>query len=348
MRILYGVQTTGHGHIVRARTIIDKLRALGHEIDTLFSGPPKTSWETEPFQPYVVRRGLTFVTDHGRLRVFKTAMQVNLVRFIRDIFGHKPTDYDLVITDYEPITSRVARLRGIPCVGVGHLYAYAFDAPIYGRNPFNCWIMKNFAPAKYPLGLHWHHFDQPILPPTIPPDVVPAERVVDNKILVYMSFENVEAVKAYLRGFGDHEFFIYCKVDAPSDEDNLRLRPFSREGFVRDLGECSGVIANAGFSLASEALHLGKKLLLKPVRGQTEQESNALALRELDLGEVIHRLDPEAARRWLARPPIEPMNYPNVMDRAIEWIDRGRWDTYPELARSLWARPETAASRPAR
>lgn len=45
-----------------------------------------------------------------------------------------------------------------------------------------------------------------------------------------------------------------------------------------DLTDCSGVIANAGFARSSESLYLGKKLLVKPLEGQLEQESNGLAL----------------------------------------------------------------------
>ena len=37
MRILYGVQGTGHGHISRARVILPKLREFA-EVDVLISG----------------------------------------------------------------------------------------------------------------------------------------------------------------------------------------------------------------------------------------------------------------------------------------------------------------------
>jgi UDP:flavonoid glycosyltransferase YjiC (YdhE family) len=39
MRILYGVQTTGHGHLVRSTPIIRQLRERGHRVDVLPSGP---------------------------------------------------------------------------------------------------------------------------------------------------------------------------------------------------------------------------------------------------------------------------------------------------------------------
>ena len=67
----------------------------------------------------------------------------------------------------------------------------------------------------------------------------------------------------------------------------MALRPLNREAFVTDLIGCRGVIANTGFTFISEALHLGRKILTKPLTQQTEQESNALALRRLGLATVV-------------------------------------------------------------
>jgi uncharacterized protein (TIGR00661 family) len=53
------------------------------------------------------------------------------------------------------------------------------------------------------------------------------------------------------------------------------------EGFLHDLARCKGVIATAGFTLITESLHLGKPYLALPMRGQFEQELNALLLAEL-------------------------------------------------------------------
>jgi uncharacterized protein (TIGR00661 family) len=44
------------------------------------------------------------------------------------------------------------------------------------------------------------------------------------------------------------------------------------------------VICGAGFELAGESLQLGKKLLVKPLKGQFEQLSNALALEKASTG----------------------------------------------------------------
>ena len=38
MKILYGIQCNGNGHITRSLKVISKLKRLGHEVDILLSG----------------------------------------------------------------------------------------------------------------------------------------------------------------------------------------------------------------------------------------------------------------------------------------------------------------------
>ena len=98
-----------------------------------------------------------------------------------------------------------------------------------------------------------------------------------------------------------HHFFIYGSrgVAKAADRGHIHLRPFSRQGFLTDLSRCSGVVCNAGFELVSEALHIGKKVLVKPLQGQLEQLSNALAISRLKIGDVMSRLDPQQIEQWL-------------------------------------------------
>ena len=52
MRILYGVQTTGRGHLTRARPMVAALKARGHDVHILFSGPPlDPEWLDPVFTP---------------------------------------------------------------------------------------------------------------------------------------------------------------------------------------------------------------------------------------------------------------------------------------------------------
>lgn len=339
MNILYGVQTTGHGHFIRSSTMIKKLKERGHNVFTLLSGPKlKEGWDLSVFEPYSFHKGLTFISQKGKIKIAKTAKQLDFIKFYKDVISYKDFEHiDLVITDYEPITARIAKLRKIPSIGIGHMFAFSYKVPVATFNPFAYIIMRWFAPVDYPIGLHWYHYGHPILPPTIPEDVKPAGDVQEDKILVYLGFEDVEEIKACLAPLKSHHFYVYSRLDQPVDEGHIHIRPFSREGFQKDLRECSGVIANAGFSLASEALHLGKKLLLKPLKGQIEQSCNALALLRLELGSVMDKLDTKAIEEWLTFPSIAPMNYSNVVEPFLDWVEGGNWKNTDDLVRNTWA-----------
>jgi uncharacterized protein (TIGR00661 family) len=338
MNILYGVQATGNGHICRSQEVINALKALGHQVRVLFSGRQGAFLpQMEGFEPFETFRGLTFVTLRGKVRLFKTAVQLNLYRFYKDIHCYTANGIDLIISDYEPISARIARRKGIPSIGIGHQYAFLHNIPITATNPATYWIMNHFAPVDHPVGLHWHHFGHPILPPIVSAGLTPDEKSIETKILVYLPFEHPQDIRRLLQGFSTHQFYIYATLHQPVDEGHLRWRPFCRWGFLNDLKDCSGVISNAGFELASEALQLGKKILVKPLAGQMEQASNALAMRKLDIGRVMNRLDRRQLADWLPMPSKPSIGYPDTARLLALWVESGRWEDIEGLARLAWA-----------
>jgi uncharacterized protein (TIGR00661 family) len=342
MKILYGVQTTGNGHISRAREVIRELKRLGHNVQVLLSGrEPAMQTELEDFEPYRIFKGLTFWTLRGKLKIFRTALRLNLFQFYHDIASFDGRGYDLVVTDFEPISARIARRKLIPSIGVGHQYAFMHDIPKVGDNPLSRFVINNFAPADHPVGLHWHHFSCPILPPIVPSKISNNHNEIGNKILVYLPFEQLQEVLALLKPFQGYEFFIYHLLTKAKDSANIHLRPYSRAGFLNDLIECNGVISNAGFELTSEALYLGKKILVKPLSGQMEQLSNALAVTLLKLGMTMTRLNHCSVAQFLELPSRAPIKFPNVARMIAEWIERSHWEDVEGLARMAWQQTVT-------
>ncbi|NTW51945.1 MAG: hypothetical protein HGB22_05105 [Chlorobiaceae bacterium] len=339
MKILFGVQGTGNGHISRSRELVRKLREEGHDLHVIISGRKEEELrEIEVFAPYTVLKGLTLATRRGRMNYIDTMIQLDLIRLTTDVLTLDTSGVDLVITDFEPVTAMAARMRGLVSMGFGHQYAFPFNIPIARGNVFEKYMLLNFAPARYNAGLHWHHFGQPIFPPVIPESLYRAARPVEEpgKILVYLPFEEVDDVEEFLRPYDAYRFFVYGKVTEDRDDGHLFFRSYSREGFLRDLMECGGVVCNAGFELPGEALHLGKKLLLRPLDGQIEQESNAMAMVELEYGMSMHHLDQEVLKEWLGRPGGKPLNYSRTVDYIAEWIASGRWDDLQTFSDAAW------------
>jgi uncharacterized protein (TIGR00661 family) len=339
MKILFGVQGTGNGHISRSRELVRKLKEDGHDIDVIISGRKESELkEVEIFQPFRVMKGMTLVTRKGKMNYIDTMLQLDIARLMADVAFLDTTGTDLIITDYDPITSMAARMKNIPSMGFGHQYAFRYDIPVARGNFLAKFSLMNFAPARYNAGLHWHHFNQPIFPPVIPPQLyeISSQSSVMGKILVYLPFEEIEDVADFVSPFDRFEFFIYGKVREDRDEGHLHFRGYSREGFLGDLLECNGVVCNAGFELPGEALHLGKKLLLRPLDGQIEQESNALAMEELGYGMAMHNLEGDILADWLQQPCREPLNYARTVDYIAEWIGSGQWDDLPKYTAAAW------------
>jgi len=337
MRILYGVQATGNGHITRARVMAPALAEAGLEVDYLFSGrAPEQLFNMEPFGNYQCRRGLTFFMQGSRVDHWKTLKNIKPIQLLKDINALDVSGYDLVITDFEPITAWAARRQGVKSIGIAHQYAFLHDLP----GDKASWMLKQqvryFAPVDLPIGLHWHHFYQAIFPPLIQPAWPREGGVIQGKVVVYLPHNNYRELIALLKLCSQGQFYIYAPIAEPIEDANCHVRPFSRTGFQQDLAESEGVICNSGFGLLSEALQSGKKIMTLPQKGQVEQESNAEVLTRLELGEVIQHLDGEAITHWLQQSSTKTLEIPDLAGLLAAWIASGCKQSVKSLARESW------------
>ncbi|MCA9478277.1 MAG: glycosyltransferase, partial [Nanoarchaeota archaeon] len=159
MKILYGVQGVGNGHLTRSRILIKALKQRGHEVQVIFSGRAEEKFRfVEDFIPYDVYRGLSFATSNGRVDHLKTLKEIRPIQFIKDLSTIKIKDIDLIFSDFEPLTSRAARKHHIPSIGIGHQYAFLYNIP-KTKNLLAQFILKNYAPVDVGIGLHWHDYD---------------------------------------------------------------------------------------------------------------------------------------------------------------------------------------------
>ena len=112
-----------------------------------------------------------------------------------------------------------------------------------------------------------------------------------GKILVYLPFESLNEIIEFIKPFRKFNFAVYHDIKEGVKIDNIQLKPFSKFNFHKDLISSEKIICNAGFELPSEALLLGKSLLIKPLNGQMEQISNSMSIQELGLGTIMDNLD---------------------------------------------------------
>jgi len=340
MRIFYGVQGTGNGHITRARVMAKELHAAGIDVHFQFTGRPADKYfDMEIFNGYQSRPGLTFHTEKGQVSYLKTALDAKPITFIKDMKSLDLSGYDLVISDFEPVTAWAAKSQKKPVLGIGHQYAFNHKIPREGSDPIADQVMKYFAPADIGVGLHWHHFGQPILPPIIDTPETP-KSIIKNKIIVYLPFEDQNEVIRLLSPFENFDFHLYSPEPVPSKFNHIICNPLSREGFQRDLYDCAGIISNAGFELASESLQLGKKILAKPLHAQMEQISNAAALQQLGYGHVMHDMNIAAIEHWLHDDHAVHITYPNIAKVLVQWIQNGMPEMDADFIEAVWSTVE--------
>ncbi len=335
MRILYGIQGTGNGHLARARSLVPALQRAGIELDFIFTGrPPQDFFNMELFASYRCKRGLTLVVERGKLNEFKTVIRNNIFEFLRDVIELDLAMYDLVISDFEPVSAWAAKLKGVPCIGISHQCAFHYDVPKVRGYLGSRVLMRYFAPTDTRVGLHWHHFNQPILPPLI--EVHSKRPIIENKILIYMGFEEVDDIVDFLSPYTDYEMQVFAKVDEVQLHGHITVNPLSHTEFHRHLEDCAGVISNAGFELASECLALGKKLLARPLSGQYEQLCNALGLQAMSRATIMKELDKDILGDWLRVPHHQAIDYPDVATALANWLLEPQRRSVAELADQLW------------
>ncbi|HXB91686.1 MAG TPA: glycosyltransferase family protein, partial [Puia sp.] len=200
---------------------------------------------------------------------------------------------DLVINDFESITSLACAYKKVPSVNFGH--QASFVSPKSPRPEqkewMGEWILRNYARATQYVGLHFRQYDDFILPPVIKKEILQAEPVDKGHITVYLSSYSDAVVRQYLQPLKDFRFQVFSKeVKQPLQDGNILFIPVGKNAFNKSLVTCKAIITGAGFETPAEALYLGKKLLVIPIRGQYEQLCNGAALQKMGIP-VLKALD---------------------------------------------------------
>lgn len=95
-----------------------------------------------------------------------------------------------------------------------------------------------------------------LFPPLLRSQVKNLSPQKGDHILVYLT-SGFESFVDRLRQFPRERFVIYGQGDE-DQRGNLTFKPPSTDGFLKDFAACKGVMATAGFTLITEALHLKK------------------------------------------------------------------------------------------
>lgn len=281
MKILYAVQATGNGHISRAIELLPFIEQYG-TVDIFLSGN-NCNLDTELPIKFRSKGVSLFYGNKGGLDYWKMVKDFSIQRIWKEANSLPVDQYDIVLNDFDSITSLACAIKKVPSIGFGHQASFqSKSTPRAVKKDFaGDWVLNHYAPASAYVGLHFKQYDDFILSPVLKNTIINAQPSNQGYVTVYLSHYNDTVVKKALTPIKDIRFEVFSKkVSQPITEGNITFIPISNEAFSQSMIHCTGVITGAGFETPAEAMYLGKKLLCLPIRGQYEQLCNAAALEE--------------------------------------------------------------------
>jgi uncharacterized protein (TIGR00661 family) len=330
--ILYGVNGEGAGHSTRAEEVLTHLVSQGHKVrvasfDRGLQNLKDSFSVTEIY-------GFRFAYVNNRVR-YKRTVAKNLVTVphaakslsrLYDLVDEE--EIDLVITDFEPLTCHIGHKRRLPVISIDNQHCLTNTVVSYPkqyrRDAAAAKLVTRLMTPRASAYIVISFFQAPIrkrntflFPPILRQQILDATPTEGDHVLVYVT--SPAPALAKLLGSIRCRFVAYG-FGRDGAEGNITFKKPSLDGFFSDLVSARGIIANSGFSLVTEALHLGKPYLAVPVSHQFEQIFNAYWLEKSGYGAYWEELNKERVESFLYNMPHyreSLANYPRQGNQAL-------------------------------
>lgn len=330
MKILYAIQGTGNGHICRAKEIIPHLAKYG-ELDVLVSGI-QADLEL-PFPIKYSFKGMSFVFGkNGGIDMLNTYMKNHINRFIAEVKSLPIEDYDLIINDFEPISAWAAYFKGKTCIGLSNQCAIK-DKVVHQKvsdDRIGKFILNNYAPNTVDYGFHYEAHLPFVFTPIIRKEIRSLKLSNEGHYTVYLPSYSDKRIVKKLNLIPNVEWQVFSKHSlSESCEKNVYIRPIHEDTFLKSIASSAGVLCAAGFGTTTEALFLGKKLLVIPQKQQYEQQCNANALKKMGVPIVkqLRKKHLEKIVNWVESDHRVKVNFPDQTALIIETIIANELDS---------------------
>lgn len=199
------------------------------------------------------------------------------------------------------------------------------------KDPVAAFLLENYAPTDFQISFHFASYDEHIFTPVIRKQVRDTEPDDKGHYTVYLPAYDDKKLLKKLSVFKDIHWEVFSKhTRTPYQEGNIMVRPVSNEAFLKSMADSTGVLCGAGFETPAEALFLGKKLMVVPMKGQYEQQCNAAALKQMGVPVVKNLKEKNLLKigDWLENGEVIPVFYPDqtrsivkkLFEEHIEWL----------------------------
>lgn len=291
MKILFGIQGTGNGHVSRARDIIPHLEQYA-EVDILVSG---TQVDVALGHTINYRKnGLSFIFGKsGGVDFKKTLNGLQPLTFFNDISKLNLNSYDFILNDFEPVSAWAGKLKNKKVIALSHQSAFLSKK---SPRPVNVNAMaenlfKYYAPCNKYYGFHFQPYDDNIFTPVIRKEIREIIPTVNNHYTVYLPAYDDKFLLKYLQAVPDVNWEIFSKHEKKGYQvGNVKVRPIDNSAYNLSVASSSGLLTGAGFEAPAEAMYLGKKVMALPMKGQYEQHCNAEAMRRMGVP-IVNDID---------------------------------------------------------
>src|SRR6266700_38406 len=326
--ILYGVNGEGSGHSTRAKEVISHLKANGHTVH-IVSFDRGLSNLSASF-PVTEIYGLRLAYVNNRMRYRRTVAR-NVItapqaaRSLKQLMRFaEEKNIELVITDFEPLSCHVGHRKRLPVIAIDNQHVITNAEVSLRRDVAAVKLLTRLMTPRADAYIVLSFFPAPVrkrntfvLPPILRQEVLSTTPGTGDYALVYVT-SPARDLAALLKKIRFP--FIAYGFKSEGQDGNILFKKPSMDGFLRDLAGCKAVIANAGFSLVSEALHLGKPYMAVPVEHQFEQTFNAYYLDKVGYGSWPQELSKEKIESFLFNLPLYVENlsaYPRQGNTAL-------------------------------
>ncbi|WP_310378433.1 glycosyltransferase family protein [Flavobacterium sp.] len=327
MKIFYAIQATGNGHISRAIQLFPYLQKFG-SVDFFLSGNNASLNIDLPVKFKSDGCSLHY-SKCGGLDYWGIVKNIQPIQMYKDAKSLPLKKYDVVINDFDSITSLACRVQKVHSVQFGHQASFiSKNTPRPEKKSImGEMILKHYAPSPKHIGLHFEKYDSFIRPPIIKDEIVQAESKDLKHITVYLPSFQKDCLEKAFNKLSDLKFHWFLNdIAFKYSEGNITYYPVNQMLFNESLISCHGIITGGGFETPAEALYLEKKILSIPIRGHYEQECNVAALKKLGVP-VVYEVGDDfdlIIENWLNSTIIYPKMKANNIPETLQYL----FDTY--------------------
>lgn len=314
MKIIYGLSGQGFGHSTRSKETIKHLLDAGHEVKILTYG--QALFMLRDFSDRIIEiPGLILVYKKNRLSYFQTVFQ-NTKKILTQAKDWKKlkkifADFnpDLVITDFEPLTAKLAKEFRRPLISIDNQHQLT-NTKIKITAKYKKDLLTDRLIVKSMIGhadyyLITSFFKTPIsqkntflFPPVIRQEILDLQPVYGDYILVYDG-SDLSSILPALQSSAYQ--FIVVGPDKEGRENNIIYKKYSVDEWLKLLQNAKAMIGTAGLSLLGECIYLKKPYLALPIERQIEQVVNAEYLKRLGGGDFTYKLTAEKIKEFMGQ-----------------------------------------------